>query len=52
MDIPDCDVEAFERAIALCRAEDAEQIDAKLARQPWAEVGRSAALHCQIDSLR
>jgi hypothetical protein len=49
------DHDAFTRALALCRAEDAgraRQIDAKLADEPWEDVARFAASCCQSKSLR
>jgi hypothetical protein len=45
---------ALTRALAICRDEDegrAEQIDAKLEDEPWAEVAMFATFCCQTRSL-
>jgi hypothetical protein len=45
---------AMRRAIALTRAEDeprCRQVDAKLASEPWEEVGGFCAYHCQMRAL-
>jgi hypothetical protein len=53
-DLPPIDREAFERAIAMTRANsgpDAVQIENKLRDEPWWQVGRFAAMCRQCDSL-
>ncbi|MGY4501981.1 putative component of type VI protein secretion system [Bradyrhizobium sp. GM24.11] len=52
--ITDVDREAMTRAIAAARRESParkKQIDGKLARQPWEDVGRYAAFCAQITAL-
>jgi hypothetical protein len=46
---------ALRQAIALARQQSparAEQIDWKLQREPWREVGKFAAFSCQVRALR
>jgi hypothetical protein len=49
------DREALERAIEICRTKkapaDRNQIEHKLATEPWIQVGEFAAYSCQMDSL-
>ena len=48
------DREAMKRAIEILRqrgGEDARQIEGKLAREPWEDVGRFATYSCQCDAL-
>jgi hypothetical protein len=49
------DQDALQRAMTIARAMDrgrAEQLDAKLADEPWAEVAAFASHVCQIHALR
>ena len=49
------DRDALDRAIEICRTRkdpaDREQIERKIATEPWREVGEFAAYSCQMDSL-
>jgi len=54
-EIDPVDREALERAIEMARQESPgrrEQIDDKLADEPWEKVARFAAYCCQCDTLR
>jgi hypothetical protein len=54
-ELSDVDRDALDRAIDICRTKkdpaDREQIERKLATEPWREVGEFAAYSCQMDSL-
>jgi hypothetical protein len=53
-DLDPVDADAFERAIAMTRANggpDAVQIESMLRKRPWEEVGRFAAMCRQADNL-
>jgi hypothetical protein len=53
-DLDPVDEEALTRALEMARLEPgrSEQLDHKLAREPWEQVARFAAYCCQCDSLR
>src|SRR5262245_4823940 len=45
------DREALERAMQIARRDCAEQLDNKLKDEPWTEVAKFAAYHCQCNAL-